>query len=168
MKRRRLLAAVATLPAAFAFADDPPSIEHAPFPCTVAGQAISICANVTDDAMVAKAKVYFRASGDRFYSWVEMEFGGINYCATLPAPRDGRLKSIDYYLQAIDDQYQSQRTSTYVMQVQAQGACAFPPIEKDPKRAAEIKVYASSPRQGKKLPDQFESAGVTWVPLGGG
>jgi hypothetical protein len=34
--------------------------------------------------MVAKAKVYFRASDEKFYAWVEMSFGGLNYCATLP------------------------------------------------------------------------------------
>lgn len=167
MKRGRLLI-VAALPAAFAFADDPPAIEHQPIPCTVFAKPIAICAAITDDAMVAKAKVYFRAADDKYFSWTEMLFGGINYCATLPAPREGKLKSIEYYVQAIDDQYQSQRTSTYSMLVQAEGVCQFPPIEKNPDRAAAITVYASSPRQGKKLPDEFEATGVTWVPLGGG
>jgi hypothetical protein len=167
MKRSRLLIAAA-LPAALAFADDPPAIEHQPIPCTIPGKPIAVCAEVTDDAMVAKAKVFFRATDEKYYSWAEMQFGGLNYCATLPAPREGKLKSLDYYVQATDDQFQSQRTSTYVMLVQPEGVCEFPPIEKNPERASSIKVYASSPKQGKKLPDDFDATGVTWVPLGGG
>lgn len=165
MKRSSYLLAAA-LPAALAFADDPPTIEHQPIPCTIPGKPISVCASIADDAMIAKAKVYFRAADEKFFVWSEMLFGGLNYCATLPAPREGKLKAIEYYVQATDDQYQSQRTSTFQMVVQPEGVCGFPPLEKNPERAAAIRVYATSPRQGKKMPDQFDTAGVTWVPLG--
>lgn len=158
---------VAALPAALAFADDPPVVEHQPIPCAIPGQAISVCAAVSDDAMVANARVYFRATDEKFYAMVEMTFGGLNYCTTLPAPRAGRLKSIDYYVQATDDQYQTKRTSTYRMEVLPEGVCEFPPIEKDASRSGSIKVFATSPKQGKKLPDQFDAAGVTWVPRPG-
>jgi len=163
---RRRLALALSLPALIAFADDPPAVEHQPIPCTIPGKPISICAAISDDAMVAKAKVYFRPSDEKFYAWVEMAFGGLNYCATLPAPRP-KLKSIDYYLQATDDQYQPQRTSTYQMAVQPEGVCEFPPLEKDAARSSAIKVYGTSPKQGKKLPDEFEPTGVTWVPVAG-
>lgn len=165
MGRLRLAAAVA-LPALLAFADDPPAIEHQPIPCTIPAKPVSICAAIADDAMVAKAKVYFRPADDKFYSWVEMAFGGLNYCGTLPAPRP-KLKAIEYYVQATDDQFQSQRTSTYQIAVQPEGVCEFPPLEKDAARASSIKVYATSARQGRKLPDEFEVTGVTWVPVAG-
>jgi hypothetical protein len=155
------------VPALLAFgADDPPTIEHQPIPCTVPAKPISICAAIADDAMVAKAKVYFRASDEKFYAWVEMVFGGLNYCATLPAPK-AKLKSIDYYVQATDDQFQTQRTSTFQLAVQGDGVCEFPPLEKDAARASAIRVYGTSARQGKKLSDDFDPTGVTWVPFAG-
>jgi hypothetical protein len=150
-----------------AIGDDPPVLEHQPIPCTIPGKAISICASISDDAMVAKARAYFRRADEKFYNWVEMSFGGINYCATLPAPRGDKAKTIEYYLQATDDQFQSQRTSTYQMAVQAEGVCEFPPLEKDAAKAASIKVYATNPKQGKKLDDAFEISGVTFVPFVG-
>lgn len=165
--RRPSLSVVLALPALLAFADDPPSIDHQPIPCSIPAKPISVCASITDDAMVAKAKLYFRPSDDKFYSWVEMSFGGLQFCATLPAPREGKLKSFDYYLQAIDDQYQSQRTSTFQMAVQPEGVCEFPPIEKDAARAASIKVFGTNARQGKKMNDAFDPTGVTFVPVPG-
>lgn len=148
-----------------AHGDDPPTVDHQPIPCTIPAQPASVCAVVSDDSNVARARVYFRPAEDKFYSYVEMSFGGLNYCATLPAPRQGKLKAIDYYIQAVDDQYQAQRTSTFQMLVQPEGVCEFPPIEKDKDRAAKIKVFASSNKQGKKLPDEFDPTGVTFVPI---
>jgi hypothetical protein len=164
-------AAVAVLPALVsapaAFADDPPGIEHQPFPCTIPAKPVAVCATITDDSAVAKSRVYFRAAEEKFYSFVEMAFGGLEYCATLPAPREGKLKALEYYIQATDDGFNTQRTSTYQMLLQPEGACDFPPVEKDSVRAQAIKVFASHPRQGKKLPDEFLPAGVTWVPAPG-
>ena len=146
-----------------AAADDPPVIDHQPVPCTVAGKPISMCAAVSDDVMVAKARVYFRPQGQDYYSFVDMNFTGLNYCGTVPAPREGKLKVIEYYLQAVDDQFQAQRTSTF--QLRVEGTCEFPAIEKDPRRAAAITVYATHRKQGKSLPDEFLSVGVTFVPV---
>jgi hypothetical protein len=98
---------------------------------------------------------------------VEMAFGGLTYCATLPAPREGKLKAIEYYVKATDDQYQDQRTSTFQMLVQPEDTCEFPPLEKDPAKAAAIRVLATNARQGKKLPDEFDATGVTFVPARG-
>jgi hypothetical protein len=146
-------------------ADDPPVIEHQPSPCTVPNRAISLCASVTDDGQVAKARIYFRRAGEKFYAFVDMVFGGINFCGTLPAPLQDRAKAIEYYVQATDDQFQAQRTSTYQMNVQPQGVCEFPPIEKDQSRATAITVYATNKKQGKKLDKAFQPEGVTFVPL---
>ena len=163
--RRRtatLLGAAACLTAAIAGAE-PPSVEHQPVPCTVPEKALSLCATITGDRQVAKSRVYFRAAGDKFYSFVEMVFGGLNFCATLPAPREGKLKTVEYYVQAVDDQYESTRTSTFQMTVQP--TCEFAPVEKDTAKATAITVYATNKDQGKKLSDGFQSAGVSFVPV---
>jgi hypothetical protein len=159
-----LALAAAALPLS-AWATDPPVIEHQPVPCTVPGKAVSLCAAVSADTTVATARIYFRAAGEDFYSFVDMAFGGINYCGTLPAPREGKLKVIEYYLQAVDDQYQPTRTSTFQMSVQPEGMCEFPPIEKDPGKAANIKVFATNRKQGNRLHDAFVATGVSFVPV---
>jgi hypothetical protein len=148
-------------------ADDPPQVDHQPVPCTDADKPIALCATASDDNAVAKVRIYFRPAGEDFYSFVDMVFGGISYCGTLPPPRAGKIKSIEYYIQAVDDAFQPTRTSTFQLAVQSEGQCEFPPIEKDPKKAASIRVYATHKRQGSKLPDQFAPTGVTFVPVTG-
>ena len=165
MKRPTAWLALASLAAPLALADDPPVIEHQPVPCTIAGKAISLCANVTDDGQVAKARIYFRAAGEQYYSFVDMVFLGLKHCGTVPAPREGAVKAIEYYVQAIDDQYQPARLSTYQMNLQPEGVCEFPPLETDRSRAAAITVYATHKKQGKKLSDAFDASGVTFVPI---
>jgi hypothetical protein len=165
VRRLASLLVLASLAASPARADDPPAIEHQPVPCTVPAKAISLCANVTDDGQVAKARIYFRAAGEQYYSFVDMMFLGLKYCGTLPAPREGSVRVIEYYVQAIDDQYQPARLSTYQMNVQSEGVCEFPPIETDRVRAAAITVYATHKKQGKKLSDAFDNTGVTFVPV---
>jgi hypothetical protein len=154
------------LAAPLALADEPPAIDHQPVPCTVPAKAISLCAAISDDQNVSAARVYFRRAGEDFYSFVDMSFGGINYCGTLPAPREGKLKVIEYYVQAVDDAFQATRTSTFQLSVVPEGKCEFPPVEKDPKRAAAIKVFATNKKQSGKLDEAFDRTGVTYVPLG--
>jgi hypothetical protein len=144
---------------------DAPAVDHQPVPCTLPEKALTLCATVTSDKQVAKVRVYFRPAGDKFYSFVDMVFGGLNFCGTLPGPREGKVKTLEYYIQAIDDQFESTRTSTFQMAVQPEGACEFPPVEKDPAKAAAITVYATHKDQGKKLPDGFQGAGVSFVPV---
>jgi hypothetical protein len=163
MKTEALLLAVLSLGAA-SWADEPPEVDHQPVPCTIPDKPFSLCAGVSDDNEVAKARVFFRRAGEDYYAFVDMQFDGIKYCATLPAPLDGKVSTIEYYVQAIDNAYQAKRTSTYQIAVQAEGVCEFPPVEKDASRASSIKVYATHKKQGKKLDDAFSSAGVTFVP----
>ena len=146
---------------------DPPSINHQPSPCTVPDKPITVCATVTSDAQVKKASIYFRPTGEKFYSFVDMQFGGLSFCGTLPAPRQGKLQSFEYYVQAVDDHYDSQRTSTFLVSVQPEGVCEFPPVEKDPAKATGIVVHATNQKQGKKLPDEFVAIGVSFVPVAG-
>ena len=161
VRRRTVWAAAVLLALPAIVRAEPPEVEHQPIPCTVPDQAISVCARVTDDGTVAKSRVYFRAAGDKFYSFVDMTFGGINYCATLPGPRAGKMQVLEYYVQGIDDQYESARTSTFNMNVD--GTCEFPPVEKDAQKAGAITVYATNKKQGKKLGDEFAQTGVTFV-----
>ncbi len=160
---RRLAVALALLPLV-ARADDPPSIEHQPVPCTIPDKPMSLCASITDDGQVAKARIYFRPAGEQYFAFVDMTFLGLKYCGTVPAPHEG-IKIVEYYIQAIDDQYQPTRVSTYQMNVQPEGVCEFPPVETDKARAGAITVYATHKKQGKKLFDGFDATGVTFVPV---
>lgn len=153
--------------AASARASDPPLIEHQPVACTIPDKPISLCASISDDGMVAKARLYFRKAGEDYYSFVDMAFQGLNYCGTAPAPREGRIKILEYYVQAVDDEFQPQRTSTFQMAIQPEGVCEFPPLEKDAQKAASIRVFASNRKQGNKLPGDFVQTGVTFVPVAG-
>jgi len=152
------------LPAFPARADDPPVVEHQPALCTVPDKPLSLCAAISDDGNVATARVYFRRAGEDYYSFVNMAFTGVSYCGTIPGPRE-KAKAIEYYVQAVDDAYQPQRTSTFRLAVQPEGVCEFPPLEKDAAKAANIRVLATNRKQGKKLDEGFNPAGVTFVPL---
>jgi hypothetical protein len=130
----------------------------------VAEKPLMLCAAVSDDGNVAVARVYFRRLGEDYYSFVAMSFTGVSYCGTLPAPRE-KAKAIEYYIHAVDDTYQPQRTSTFRLPIQPEGVCEFPPVVKDPAQASAIKVWATNRKQGKKLGDGFVPIGVTFVPL---
>jgi hypothetical protein len=164
LMRKSLAPALVLATASLAVANDPPVVEHQPALCTVPDKPVSLCAAVSDDGSVAVARIYFRRQGEAFYSFVQMGFTGVSYCGTLPAPRE-RAKGVEYYVQATDDGYLTQRTSTFRLPVQPEGVCEFPPEERNAARAAAIKVYATNRKQGRKLDDAFAPAGVTFVPL---
>ena len=142
---------------------EPPNVDHQPSPCMVPEKPASLCASITDDGQVAAARIYFRPAGEKFYSFVDMVFGGLSFCGTLPATRAGKLQVLEYYVQAVDDQYESQRTSTFNMEMKPE--CEFAPVEKDPARAAAVVVHATNQKQGKKLPEEFVATGVSFVPV---
>jgi hypothetical protein len=158
-----VVVALLALPVA-AFAE-PPILEHQPSACTVPDKPVSLCATITDDSQVAKARLYFRAAGEKYWNVLDMAFGGISFCGTLPAPRGGKVQVVEYYIQAIDDTYEAQRTSTYELRVQGDDQCGFPPLATDAQKAAAITIYATHKKQGKKLDDAFLATGVTFVPV---
>jgi len=158
------LALVALLLPSAARGDDPPVVEHQQALCTVPGKVISLCAAISDDVAVATARIYFRREGENYYNFVDMTFTGVNYCGTIPAPREGKIEVIEYYVQAEDNAYQPTRTSTFRLPVKFEAVCEFPPLERNAARAAAIKVKATSRKQGKKLDDAFVATGVTFVP----
>lgn len=163
-KLMALACLLATLGPGLAIADEPPLIDHQPFPCTVPAKPMSICATISDDALVSWARVYFRPAKEKYYTYAEMIFSGLNYCATLPAPREGKFQNLQYYIQAVDDAYNTQRSSTYAVAIQDAEMCGFPPLERDPDKAKAITVYGTHHKQGKKLDDEFVRAGVSFVP----
>lgn len=169
MKRSSLLSAsaLAILAGGPAFANDPPLVEHQPAQCSIMGKPIELCASVLDDGDIAKVRTYFRRPGEKEYLVSEMAFEGARFCTTLPGVKAGKLRTLEYYIQATDTEYESKRTSTYQLQIQTEADCAFPAVQKDAKKAAAITVYATSARQGSKVPDYLEPAGVTFVPAGG-
>ena len=156
--------ALLLLPVA-ATANTPPAVDHQPAYCTVPEKPISLCAAISDDGNVAAARLYFRKAGEKHYAFVDMAFTGLDYCATLPAPREGKVEEIEYYVQAIDNDYEPTRTSTFRLPVEDEETCEFPAIEEDPERAAAIKVFGTSRKQGKKLDGAFVRTGVTFVPV---
>jgi hypothetical protein len=165
--RKTAAAVVAALALGRVAGADAPSVEHQPSPCTVPSRRSTLCATITDDGQVAAARLYFRSQGEKFYSFVDMSFGGLNFCGTIPGMREGKVQAIEYYIQAVDDQYESQRTSTFIMNVIGEGQCEFPPVEKDAaKAAAPIVVKATNQKQGKKLPEEFVAQNVSFVPVG--
>lgn len=162
--------ALLALPVAWAtaaHADDLPSVDHQPGPCTVVNEPFRLCAKASDDVGVGKVRVYFRRPGDTWPSFVDMTFDGLSYCATLPGPREGRTRLVEYYVQALDNAYQAVRTSTFQLPVKPASECEFAPVETDASRRARIVVYATNAKQGKRPPDGFLDANVTFVPLGG-
>jgi hypothetical protein len=169
MKRPVLLnaSALSLLVGAPAFANDPPVVEHQPAQCSIIGKPTELCASVLDDGDIAKVRTYFRRPGEKEYLVSEMKFEGARFCTTLPGVKAGKLRSLEYYIQAVDTEYESKRTSTYQIQIQTEEECAFPAVQKDAKKAAAIEVQATSAKQGSKIPDYLEPAGVTFVPAGG-
>lgn len=165
MRASARCAALLLLPALAARADDAPTIEHQPSSCTVAGKPFTLCSRVSDDVQVARVTLYFRRAGETFFSFVVASFDGINFCATLPPPREGKAGNIEYYVQAVDSSFQTQRGSTFLLQVQTAEQCSFAPVESDPQKAAQLVVYATNQKQ-KKLPEGFVESGVRFVPLG--
>ena len=167
MKRSPLVKAslVLALMATTALANDPPLVEHQPAQCSLIGKPIELCASVLDDGDIAKVRTYFRRPAEKEYLISEMAFEGARFCTTLPGVKAGKLRSLEYYIQAIDTEYESKRTSTYQLLIQAEEDCAFPAVQKDPKKATAITVLATSNKQGSKLPDYLEPVGVNFVPM---
>lgn len=169
MKRSALqnAAFLSALAVAPVLANDPPLVEHQPAQCALIAKPIELCASVLDDGDIAKVRTYFRRPAEKEYLISEMTFEGARFCTTLPGVKAGKLRSLEYYIQAIDTEYESKRTSTYQLLIQSEEDCAFPATQKDAKKAAAITVHATSNKQGSKLPDYLEPAGVTFVPVAG-
>jgi hypothetical protein len=153
---------IAGLASVLAYADEPPKVDHQPIPCTLRDKPFTLCARISDDSAVVRARVLFRKAGEKYYSAIDMAFGGLSYCATLPAPR---AKVVEYYVQAFDDKAQPERTGTHQLRIVPEGQCDFPPVEQDPERTRSFTVFATAKEQGKDAPSGFAKEGVVVIPL---
>jgi hypothetical protein len=156
-----VLAAVANVSGA-----DEPLVDHQPVVCSLPEKNARVCTYIADDGEVKKARVYFRAENQEAFYWSEMAFDGIQYCATLPVAKS-KVRNVDYYIWAIDNDFESQRTRTFTISVDPDVPCEYPVFDEDQQRIADITVYATSPKQGDSIKD-FEKEGIVrFVPARG-
>lgn len=139
---------------------DPPLIDHQEVSCSLQGKHPRICATIADDGVIKRAKIFFRAAGQSTFYWSEMELDFRNFCATLPIP-DTSIQEVQYYLWAIDDDLELERTPDLSIIVDPDTSCDHPVIDEDPERTANLVVHATSKKQGKKLKD-FDRTGVDY------
>jgi hypothetical protein len=142
----------------YAFADEP-TLDHQPVECTVPDKNPRICAYVLDDGEIKRVRVYFRSNRQDAYYWSTMAFDGIQFCATLPLAK-GNVQAIDYYVWAVDDEFQITRTRPYEISLRKTSSCSYPVIDDDPERIAKLVVNATSGKQGDKIKD-FEPSSVS-------
>ena len=93
------------------------------------------------------------------YYWSEMAFDGIQFCATLPVAKNN-VKAIDYYVWAVDDEFQTSRTRPHEISMRQSSSCSYPVIDEDPERISHLVVNATSAKQGDKIKD-FEEQGIS-------
>jgi len=142
---------------AYALADEP-AVDHQPVECSVPEKNPRICAYVLDDGEIKRVRVYFRSDRQDAYYWSKMAFDGIQFCATLPVAT-GRVNAIDYYVWAVDNEFQITRTRPYEISLRKTASCSYPVIDEDPERIANLVVNATSAKQGDKIED-FERDSV--------
>ena len=147
---------------AYAFADEP-TLDHQPVECTVAEKNPRICAYVLDDGEIKRVRVYFRSDRQDAYYWSTMAFDGIQFCATLPLAKDN-VQAIDYYVWAVDDEFQITRTRPYEISLRKTASCSYPVIDQDPERIASLVVNATSGKQGDKIKDFEQSSVSQFIP----
>ena len=148
--------------AANAVADEP-TVDHQPVECTVADKNPRICAYVLDDGEIKRVRVYFRSDRQDAYYWSTMAFDGIQFCATLPLAK-GNVQAIDYYVWAVDDEFQITRTRPYEISLRRTASCSYPVIDEDPERIANLVVNATSGKQGDKIKDFEQSSVSQFIP----
>jgi len=135
-----------------------PTVDHQPVECSAPEKNTRLCAYVLDDGEVKRVRAYFRAEKQEAFYYSEMAFDGIQFCATLPVAKK-EVSVLEYYIWAVDDQFQSTRTRSYPVSLSPTAPCAFPVIDEEPERINKIVVYATSEKQGDKI-EGFEERGI--------
>ena len=163
---RGLFVVLVVASCAGALTAEKPLIEHQPVTCSLPGEHPRICALVADDGAIKKADVYFRADGQRSFYRSPMTFDAVEYCATLPVPRKS-VTAVSYYVRVIDDEALVERTVDHRIAVGGASTCEFPVIDDDPERASRLVVYATEPKQGKKIRSFDPKSFARFVPFPG-
>lgn len=135
-----------------------PTLDHQPVDCSVPEKNARVCSYVLDDGEVKRVRTYFRAEDQEAFYFSEMAFDGIQFCATLPVAKKN-VRHIEYYVWAVDDEFQSSRTRNYKISLVPSSPCAYPVVDEDPERIANIVVNATSAKQGTKI-KEFEEQGI--------
>jgi hypothetical protein len=157
-----LLLSLSCLPSP-ALAEEP-TIDHQPVECSTPEKNTRICAYVLDDGEVKRVRAYFRAEKQEAFYWSDMAFDGIQFCATLPVAKKN-VSTLEYYVWAVDDGFQSVRTRTYPVSLSPTSPCAFPVVDEEPERIGKLVVNATSEKQGTSI-EEFEERGIIqFVPL---
>ena len=158
------LVAAVFLVAASGAPGEEPTIDHQPVECSTPEKNTRICAYVLDDGEVKRVRVYFRAEKQEAFYWSDMAFDGIQFCATLPVAKKD-VATLEYYVWAVDNDFLSTRTRSNLVSLSPTAPCAFPVIDEEPERIANLVVNATSEKQGAAI-QEFEDRGITqFVPL---
>ena len=128
----------------------PPTIELDAPRCIRPATRPWVCARIFDERTITRARVLFRAREDEPFYWTEMRFDGSRYCAWLPLPSK-KTRSIDLYVDAVDDEYELSRTREEKVSIEAD--CVS-----EPQAAPEgpTCIGTTTPRQRPK-PKGFEA-----------
>ncbi len=135
-----------------------PAIDHQPVECSTPAKNTRVCAYVLDDGEVKRVRAYFRAEKQEAFYWSDMAFDGIQFCATLPVAKK-HVVTLEYYIWAVDDAFQSTRTRSYAVSLTPDAPCAFPVIDEEPERIGKLVINATSEKQGTAI-EEFEERGI--------
>ena len=98
------------------------TIEHQGPGCVPAGKYCRLAACIRPQDAVARARVYFRASGTADWFYVEMTRAAPCHQAVLPRPKKG-LQRLEYYIAATDRSFAETRTPEKAVTVTSDGRC---------------------------------------------
>ena len=125
------------------------TISRAPARCRTSRS--SLCATITDDGQVAAARIYFRPAGDKFYSFVDMVFGGLSFCGTVPGHARGQgagPSSTTCRRWTTSTSPSARARSTWNVKPE----CEFAPVEKDAGAGGRDQGARHEPEAGQEAP----------------
>lgn len=137
----------------------PPEIQHAPLLCLEPASFPELDARVISASAVQRTRIYFKAH--QFPDWYYVEMKAVEaakYMALLPQPMAGTTH-IDYYVYALDSQFQTGQTDQYMPSV-AKDRCT---IEKkrDDKRKPTPQIVVGGTKEGQPpIPPGFRGLGI--------
>jgi len=140
----------------------PPTIEHSPVACVLAGKFPRIEAHSESVGDGGAARVYFQGATRDWYS-VSMKSENGVLVGVLPKPK-GELKAFRYYIEVVNRSVESTRTPEYSTTViESAGGCQGRTVAA---AAAGASIVLQGPAGVAGVPGGFASSGI--VAAGGG
>ena len=140
----------------------PPSIEHSPVACVLAGRFPRIEARSSPFGEGATARIYFQGATSDWYA-VSMKTENGVLVGVLPKPK-GDLKSFRYYIEVVNQAVETSRTPEYATRVVDRAAgCQGQTVAAV---AAGASIVIQAPAGVASVPAGFASTGI--VAAGGG